>query len=353
VATAAQLYVFYGDDDFSAREELRRMREILDVDGNLAHNTVRFGARRDAPKVADVIAACHTASFFAEPRLVIADGLLERLGGGGRRGGRTRGRRASAGQASDADRLLDAFAALPPTTTVVLVEGSPPKTLLEALPEGTAVREFQPLKGTALQQWAARRAEGLGVRLTPAAQSKLCELLDGYHLAEMAHEIDKLAAYAAGRSIEAADVDALVGAALHYQMWDLTDAVIAGRSDRALQVLKDMDEKSFPHQVLFAVLVGQYRRLLLARAMIDEGTPEAEIGRRLGINHPFPLRKLIEQSGRYPAERLETAYRRFLEADVAVKTGILEITLALEVLIVELCTLMPGRSPARTAIRRG
>src|SRR5262249_10162105 len=151
---------------------------------------------------------------------------------------------------------------------------------------------------------------------------------------------DKLAAYAGNRPIDVEDIDALVSSAMQYQTWDLTDAVVAGRSDRALSVLQRMDEKQFPAQMLFSMIVRQYRQLMLVQAAKEEGLPDAEIGRRLGINHPFPLSKLIDQARRYQPARLEAAYRRLLETDVAVKTGVLEIETALEMLIVEMSTMV-------------
>ena len=61
------LYVFHGQDEFRAHEALRELRQQLDRDGNLAHNTSALrwtGLRSLTP--ADLRAACHTASFFAE-----------------------------------------------------------------------------------------------------------------------------------------------------------------------------------------------------------------------------------------------------------------------------------------------
>src|SRR3989304_1529732 len=87
------IYVLYGPDQFRAREELRRIRAELDRDGNLAHNTLRLEGRGPSSgsgrslTPAELRAACHTASFFAEDRLVIVEGLQGRFGGFRRGGG--------------------------------------------------------------------------------------------------------------------------------------------------------------------------------------------------------------------------------------------------------------------------
>src|SRR5688572_27372189 len=110
------LYVFYGPDQFRAREELRSIRERLDRDGNLVHNTARLEARGLTP--GDLRGACHTASFFAEDRLVIVEGLQGRFSSYRRRGRRP----AANASPSDLDQFIDVLANLPPTTTAVLLD---------------------------------------------------------------------------------------------------------------------------------------------------------------------------------------------------------------------------------------
>ena len=334
------IYVLYGPDQFRAREELRRIRAELDRDGNLAHNTQRLEGRSLTP--AEVRAACHTASFFAEDRLVIVEGLQGRFGGF-RRGGR-RGR--STGSASgELDQFVEVLKGLPPTTTVVLLDEQASPALLEALTGEATAREFAVLRGDALRQWAGQRARAQGADLAPPALERLVSLVDGYHLGELAQEIDKLATYAAGRTVGVSDVDELVSGAVQYQVWDLTDAAIEGRGERALAVLRAMDAHDYPPQLLVFMLTRQYRQLILVQSMLREGLGAEQIGGQLGVQG-YPLRKAIDQASRYPADRLEAAYRCLLATDVAVKRGVLEVDTALELLIAELAELARRRGPA-------
>jgi DNA polymerase-3 subunit delta len=337
------IYIFHGPDQFRAREQLTALRKTLDRDGNLVHNTQWIDGKSVSP--ADLRAACHAASFFAESRLVIIEGLQERFRGARR--GRGRGRAASGGdKASEFDQFLDVLTNLPPTTTVVLLDEQTPAALIEALGRDAEVQPFEVLKGAQLRAWAAARAKSQGGSLTPAALERLVSLVDGNHLGEMAQEIDKLVTYANGRSIDIEDIDAMVSASVQHQFWDLTDAVIEGRGERALSVLKAMDAKDHPPQLLAFMLVRQYRQLLLAQSLLRQGLNADQIGSQLGLNG-YPLRKAVDTASRYPADRLETAYRKLLDSDVAVKTGVLDIDLALELLVVELSELGRTRGPAR------
>ena len=346
------LYVFAGQDEFRAHEELLALRQQLDRDGNLAHNTARInGPDVRSLTPADLRAACHTASFFAEDRLVIVEGLLGRLGGGGRRRGRRgRGPAEPGAGASEADAFFDVLASLPETTTVVLIDENASAGVLESLPEGAAVKRFDVMKTQQLREWASARVKAQGANFAAGAFDRLVSLIDGSHTGELAGEIDKLATYANGRAITIEDVDELVSGARKYMYYDLTDAVIEGRADRALGVLRRMDAKDQPPQLLTYMLVRQYRQLLLAQSLLREGKSASQIGDQLGIRSDFPLRKVIDQASRYPADALEAAYRRLLESDVAVKTGVMDADAALEVLVVSLAEL--ARSPRRAAIRR-
>ena len=191
------LYVLYGQDEFRARDELTALRAKLDRDGNLAHNTVRLEGKGLSP--GELSSACHTASFFAEDRLVIVEGLLGRLGGARRRG--RRGSRPavaapaageSSGGSSDFDQFVEVLTSLPETTTVVLLDENAPAGFLEAVEGQATVKQFAIMKTEQLRTWAADRIRGLGASFGPGALDRLVSLIDGNHLGELAGEIDKL-----------------------------------------------------------------------------------------------------------------------------------------------------------------
>jgi DNA polymerase-3 subunit delta len=336
------VYVFCGPDQFRARDTLLKLRHELDTDGNLGHNTTRLEGRGLSP--ADLRAACHAASFFVESRLVVVEGMQSRLSGSRRRGSGSRSRRGAATATttegtSDFDQFVEILTTMPPSTTVVLLDESPPNALIEALGSDAKVTQFPVLRGQELRTWVTQRARERDANLSPGAVERLVTAIDGNHLGELAQEIDKLATYAGGRTVQPADVDEMVSGAVQFQIWDLTDAVIEGRGDRALSVLRKMDARDYPPQLLIFMLTRQYRQTLLAQTMLRDGMSTAQIGSELGIASSFPLRKVIDQASRYPAEALEKAYRCLLQTDVSVKTGVLDVDTALQMLIVDLAEL--------------
>jgi len=348
------VHVLFGPDQFRAREALRAIRDSLDSDGNLAHNTTRLEGRGLSP--AELRAACHAASFFVESRLVIVEGLQARLSGTRPRGSRAasspRRAAASADAPSDFDQFVDILLTTPESTTVVLLDEGAPNALIEALGSAAKVQQFAVLRGAELRNWVVERSKQRQANLSPGAVERLIGAIDGNHLGELAQEIDKLATYAGGKTVQAADVDEMVSGAVQFQIWDLTDAVIEGRGDRALSVLRQMDAKDYPPQLLIFMLVRQYRQTLLAQAMLRDGMSQPQIGSELGITSSFPLRKVVDQAARYPADALELAYRCLLQCDVSVKTGVLDVDTALQMLIVDLAELAKGpRARERASTR--
>jgi DNA polymerase-3 subunit delta len=347
------VHVLYGPDQFRAREALKAIRDSLDDDGNLGNNTTRLEGRGLSP--AEMRAACHAASFFVENRLVIVEGLQARLSGTRRRGSRAASsRRATAGAdaPSDFDQFVDILLTTPQSTTVVTLDEGAPNALIEALGSSAKVQQFPVLKGGELRSWVAQRSKERDANLSSAAIDRLISAIDGNHLGELAQEIDKLATYANGKAVQAADVDEMVAGAVQFQIWDLTDAVIEGRGDRALSVLRQMDAKDHPPQLLIFMLVRQYRQTLLAQAMMRDGMSQQQIGSELGINPGYPLRKVVDQASRYPPDALEAAYRRLLQCDVSVKTGVLDVDTALQMLIVDLAELAKGPRTRERAYSR-
>lgn len=334
-----RLYIYYGPDDFQVKEAVARLKAGLDADGMLESNTVLLDGSRVT--FDELAAVCNTVPFLSQLRLVIVEGLLGRFESSRqRRSGRAAGRSAARGgqDLGEWDGLAALLAQLPPTTVLLLVDGplaaaNPLLTRVRAMGE---VHEFQPLQHGALTAWIAERGKAAGASLTPGALRLLAEYV-GNNLWQLASEIEKLALYARGRAATEDDVRTLVSASVEVNVFALVDAVVAGRRDEALRLLQRLLNEGGTAPQLLGLLSTQYRRLLLTRELLDARTPHPEIGRQVGIASDFALRKVTEQASRYPLSRLETAYRRLLDADVATKTGLLDEDLALELLIDDLC----------------
>jgi DNA polymerase-3 subunit delta len=325
------LHVFFGPESFSRREAVDQLKAKLDTDGSLQTNTVLLDARRASPQ--EVMAACDTVPFLGPCRLVIVEGVLERAAAGGR------GKRGTDDEAGGAwQALVDYVDRMPPTSTLVLVDGDvrAEGSIVKALREKGEVRQFRPPNPRSLPGWIQNRARGMDLRLDAAAAKMLADLV-GDKLWTLANELDKLAAYASGQAIGEKEVEALVSEVRDLKVWALTDAVVDGKPAVALRLLRRMLAQEMNPSYILATVQGQYRRLAVAREMLDGGASERAVGERLKARG-FGLEKLLERALRYPLERAPGDFRRILEADAATKRGIYDDELALELLVYDLAT---------------
>ncbi len=328
------LYVLYGRDDFSLREELARMKGGLDSDGMLSSNTDVLDGREVSPE--QLMAICDTMPFLSAHRLVVVEGLLKRFDPPERPRRGARGARRGSAEALERWRgLADYAQRMPGTTTLVLVdeELSADNPLLKALSSAGQVREFRPLR--AVLQWILERAQNQGMDISPAAARLLADLV-GNNLWVLASELEKLAAYAQGRRIEGADVRALVSEARQVNIFAMVDAIVERRAAVALRLLRQLTTAGAEGGYLLAMVVRQYRLIIQARELMTAGVATREIGQRLGIASEFVLQRILDQARRYSLSRLKAAYRRLLEADVGVKRGHYGEELALELLVHDL-----------------
>ncbi len=327
------LYILAGPDDFSLNQALRDIKNGLGDPAALETcTTVLEGQRLSADELKNVV---ETVPFLAEKRLAVIYGLIERFESSSRS---DRPRGGKAGQ-QDPTPFVSCLSSLPDTTVVIMVESEAPdlaKGRFKDLASKAQVKMFPLLKEPRLKPWVQKRVTDLGGAISPAAVDALVQLV-GSNLWAVANEVDKLAAFAAGRRIEEADVRTLVGYTQEVSVFSMIDAILEFRAESAGQILqKLLGQGAAPAYLLF-MLDRQFRMIVRAKDMKAQGKPDGLIQSKLGLFNDFAFRRTMEQSARYSLERLRQIYDQLLEADVSMKTGRYEGELALELLVAELC----------------
>jgi DNA polymerase-3 subunit delta len=332
----AVFYIFHGDDAFSLREELARLRGKLGGgDAAMAdlNTTILEG---DRLTMGELRHACDSIPFMSDRRLVIVYGLLDHLAPGARSGP------GSAGGADLLEQLAIYLPHLPPTTRLIFVEKV---TLPESHPilqvardEGKQRRAFVRLyrlpRERDLPAWIRQRAEGKGGAISSEAVSLLAGLV-GTDLQLLDQEIEKLLLYADGRQVTTDDVVALVSRARETSIFDLVDCVGRRQTERALQLLHRLLDDGAAPLYLLSMLARQIRILIqVAELQTKQLTPK-EVAGRLKL-HPYVVEKGMAQARNFDLAQLEAAHERLVKTDWAIKTGEADEVLALDMLVVAL-----------------
>ncbi len=338
------VYILHGDDDQAIGVFISQLIAKLGDPSMAEMNTTRLESKELSP--AALRAACLTAPFLSRRRLVLLEGFLSGLSA--RKGKPLDDEPAdtedSPGSSSSSKEILreflDFLPEIPISTALVLVEKkllSPTHPALKWAGEHPAqsyVRSFVPPKGSALPAWILHRAQAEGGEFTPQAAQMLASVV-GDDPRLLAQEIVKLLTHAGfARAVTPDDITALTPESVYTNIFDMVDAIGNRDGTRALRLLRKTAEQGNVGGV-FAMIVRQFRLLLLAREALDSGTPPAHLASALDV-HPFVAQKLVGQARNFNLSALENVYRRLRDIDEEVKSGRIELDTAMESLVAQL-----------------
>ena len=335
------LYIFYGSELLARRDALERLKESLDSDGSLATNTTYFDAARSSPQ--EVIAACDTVPFLGEHRLILVEGLLSQA--------TRRGRLADdEGEEPppDAGRwqpLVDYVPDMPPSSVLVLTDGgvTAKNALLKKLGPLGEVKQFTMPSERDLPGWVNAQAKKIGLKIDAPAVRLLAGLI-GPDTWMLASELDKLCAFANGETVREDDVRELVSRANDQKAYFLSDAVVDGQGAKAARLLEELVDDGAVLQVLLATVANRYRRIAIAKEMMERSAPGAEIARRVGVKPNFALDRLLDQASRNSWPTIRWAYDRIIQSELDVKRGLMDTRVALELVVQELASRRGARA---------
>jgi DNA polymerase-3 subunit delta len=340
------LHILYGSELLARRDALERLKESLDSDGSLATNTTSLDAARSSPQ--EVIAACDTVPFLGEHRLIVVDGLLSQAV--------RRGRRADDAEdvpPPDAGRwepLVDYVPNMPPSSVLVLTDVGVTvnNALLKKLGPLGDVQQFKMPSERDLPGWVNAQAKKIGLKIDAPAARLLAGLI-GQDTWMLTSELDKLCAFANGDTVREADVRELVSRASDQKAYFLSDAVVDGQSAKAARLLEELIDDGAVLQVLLATVANRYRRIAIAKEMMERSAPGAEIARRVGVKPNFALDRLLEQASRNSWRTIRWAYGRIIQSELDVKRGLMDARVSLELVVQELASRRGARADAPAA----
>jgi len=339
-------YLLHGNDEFTCREQLKKLRK----QGDYGFNSDTYSGS-ETP-LATLIATCDTFPFLTDARLVVLEGLPRRRKGEDASTAEhkeakdtqadkpKKGKKSNKGSTETRSGfekgLAEYLARLPATTTLIaLIDDELPASnvLLKAAQEHGKVIQCTLPKGAALESWIHKRAQSRGVKITSDATSLLANFT-GNQLRMLANEIDKLATYVGDRAvIDVPDVHLLSAQAQEARIFDLTDALAQRNRQQALDLLHDLLADGEPPLKLISTITSQVRSLLLVKELANDGLRIQQIVAATGMA-PFVAEKALRQVGKFQIAQLEGAYRQLLATDAALKRSRMTPEMALDLLVV-------------------
>lgn len=253
--------------------------------------------------------------------------------------------RAAGRSTAATDRLLALVRQLPDGAALALAEERPSrdmarppallKRLVDAVREagGEVVERAAPRRNE-LHSWIRGHAAQLGIAIEPRAVALLAERIGGtiwesdIERGEQTRvadsELRKLSTYAAERSVTIEDVELLTADTRPASVFAITNALDRREPGAAAQALARALAEGQPVLRIMASLEGRIADLITARDLAARQSPPQEITRRVGRGNARMAERLVEAARRYSGAELEAMLTGLFEADLAIKTNLME-----------------------------
>ncbi len=345
--TEPSVILLYGNDEYAIA---RRVSELAATFANASEAEMNTAHLEAATMTEDEWSnAVNALPFLASQRLVLLANPSRRFAEA-KSDEATDDKGSSRTRAQARQKFLESIAKIPETTRLVMWE------LIEVQSWGTKAKQQEQDEKHWLIKWMKKQGLGLERHALPAAAemsgwivkyarahdgemagaaaSRLADLV-GTDTRQAGQEIDKLLTYVNwSRPVTAADVEALSPLTAEPDIFAMVDAVAAGKIGRAQRLLRRLLDTQDAFST-WGMLVRQFRLLLLAREVLDNGGGEREAMQALD-SKLFVARKALRQARGFKMGQLEAIYHKLLEVDEAAKTGRMPLDLGMDILLAEL-----------------
>jgi DNA polymerase-3 subunit delta len=318
------IFFFYGNDEFAVRKQADKFGAMFSDPTTADMNTSRLDARTTNEN--ELTNAVGAMPFLAPQRLVILENVSKKYTG------------------LEGHKKFVAFLeTVPESTKLVLIDPDEIKErdvaahwLVKWTVKAGAKAKSQGFmlpRQREMPGWIVAEAKRQGGQIEPAAAARLAEMT-GEETRQAAQEITKLLTYVNyAHAIGIEDVEAVSIVTAAVDVFELVDALGAQNTKLAQKLFHRLLEEKDAFET-FGMIVRQFRLLLIAREVIDEGGALPDVTEALGL-HPYVAEKAFKQARAFSMETLESIYHRLLAMDEAAKTGVMPLDMALDALIVE------------------
>lgn len=260
----------------------------------------RFGLERidgERTDLKTLSSALLATPFLANSRLVVIEGL-------------SNNKTVSAA----ANKLLEQ---VPASTVAVFYEPDIDlrTALYKSLSANAKVVKFDQLGPAQLAAWIKREVVNLDGQIDRPAINRLIELV-GDDQWRLEQELIKLVNYQSEVTTQTMEI--LVESSFNQTIFDLVDAMSAGRTERALKVYRGLVGDQVNVHYILSMVMWQLRNLLLAKTA-GALTP-AELASQAKLS-PYVAAKVLTAQRDFSEVVLRQAYLDSVETDFAIKSG--------------------------------
>lgn len=318
-------YLFYGEEDYLKAHSLKSFKDAMGLDESLEiFNLIKIDVLDyDAERLIDALSM---PPMMAEKKLVVVNGLnIKKMN----RGGRSDDGEGSVGELRE---LIDAIKHLEEfdyNNLIIIIpaenitEDEPKKKLpaaLASLSEYLIPVKFEASTPQKLSLWVARHFEHHGIKARAEDCTHLVNFC-GRDMFILSGEVEKLSLYAKAQGrdyIVREDIPLICCAEMEYGAFEFSNAILEGRKNDALSILRVMKFKQIEPLAIMGELSGILSDLLKIKILLGAGKNLQQIEQETRMNS-YKVKLYVGSARRMELSRLQAIVLAATEADLAMK----------------------------------
>ena len=192
------------------------------------------------------------------------------------------------------------------------------KPLFRGIKQSGRIQKFVAYDNSSPFNWVIQRAEKKGLPLS-ADVARLMINIVGNDLTDLDHELEKLSLYLSGAPITEELIKEHIRGHKHFSVFRMTEALSRKELLPALEIL-DQQLQTAPreHVRLFALIIMQFRRLLIIHSMLSQFKKETEILAKISLP-PFLGKQVLAQARNFSNLEMQNIYAELANLDLRVK----------------------------------
>ena len=203
-------------------------------------------------------------------------------------------------------------------TSPVIREQDFSKPLFRSIKQSGRIQKFVAYDNSSPFNWVVQRGEKKGLPLSADAARLMINIV-GNDLTDLDHELEKLSLYLSGAPITEELIKEHIRGHKHFSVFRMTEALSRKELLPALEIL-DQQLQAAPreHVRLFALIIMQFRRLLIIHSMLSQFYKEAEILAKISLP-PFLGKQVLDQARNFSSLEMQNIYAELAKLDLRVK----------------------------------
>lgn len=312
------IYFYYGEDTYTLKKTIKDITDaFVKIEGSDFNVSILSGAKLTVQEFEKNV---FTAPFLGSKRLIIInDFLLE---------------------CADSDlkkAISSELGNIPESSVVVFADAGKPdkrESIFKNLTKLSTAKAYDEPTDLDIKRFIEMTVSENKFKIDSAASFQL-SLFCGRDYWRIENELYKLISYAKylgkGTIVEA-DVMMLVQPVNNFMVFDLTDALADRNVKKAIKIYYSILKGGEDETKVFNMIIYHIRNMILVNSVHVNN--ESEIAKATSL-HPYVVKKIMLSLRMFEESKLHQLYKKLSDIDWKIKTGVLDIGTALDLLLVD------------------